>query len=348
MPDITQPVTVRVDKHASALVRASAHMLESNGLDEAFWVVCDDDIATKSLSLLGHGEGRLPKKGWKQRDVSIRGRGPSKKTYDSECIARDGSTVYLLGSHLGPKAGPLDPKRAFLARFNELSLKKKVSKARVDMEIVQRPFALHRVINDALVEAQIELIPLGPSGRRAYIERTLKRAAKKDRAWGADVRVDDWPVAIECVSFVDDGVFIGLRYPCTREGHPIAVKLDSLEGLFGAQPTPPRAQEIWVMDELGNREQPAGLVAMEREGETLHVVCGPIASRGRTRGLLDDYPSGRQTRCEHWVLGDGEARALRRFRRRESVGGLTLVGENRVAYLIEEQNKKRVQIESMA
>ena len=125
------------------------------------------------------------------------------------------------------------------------------------------------------------------------------------------------------------------------------VRIDSLEPLFHPDAALPRAQEVWVLEEVGQREHAAGLRGMERVGDAMHVLSGPIASPGRTRTLLDDYPGARNTRCVHWVLNaEGNAEVVRKFRRRERLEGMAHLPDGGWCYVVEDRGERELRIYS--
>jgi hypothetical protein len=260
--------------------------------------------------------------------------------------------VYALGSCFGSRRGPLGRKRAFLARFPERDVGSPGDAPRVPLEVAREPFVLHRLINDGLRAARVELMPVGPHARKAYIERTLARAAAQRKSWCADVRVDDWPLNIEGMEFVAEQVVVlGLRYPVTSEGQPMLAVLDGRPGFFGAA----RAiSGVVVLSGIGSRGRPVGVRAVSRVGSELHVLTGPIAAGGKGGALAWDHPGSLDASVEHWsipsswlsVSGDGsghprvfvvEPRRVKSFEPGLSVEGLARLPSGHWCYVIDRE-----------
>src|SRR5215217_9593319 len=101
------------------------------------------------------------------------------------------------------------------------------------LEVSRRSFALHRLINDALQESDLGLIPLGEQTHKALIEATIERGEEKQKNWAGLVREDDYPINIEGAAFRENGnLLLGLRFPTTAEGRPILVEFESIDRLF--------------------------------------------------------------------------------------------------------------------
>ena len=139
--------------------------------------------------------------GWQLERVTGRFRAPDLRTSDGEALARHDSFVYVVGSHFGSEDDGLQARRAFVARFREADVVERPG-AGVDLEVWRSPFALHRLINDALRDRAIELFPISDDARRAFIDATA--ADGHD-----DVLAGDWPVNVE-------GVASARRQPARR------------------------------------------------------------------------------------------------------------------------------------
>jgi hypothetical protein len=85
---------------ASDLLPVEApHVLRERGWDLAFWTVLDEGCVEDSIAVIGH------------------------------------TRFYVVGSHYGRKAGPLETKRAFVARFRESDLPGDLEGPRPEMQV---------------------------------------------------------------------------------------------------------------------------------------------------------------------------------------------------------------------
>lgn len=330
MSDLTTIHLKKGPYEASALTPChNPTVLHRHGFDRAFWLVLDEGRVEHSIGLLGHREGAKLAKKWKLKVLDAR---PLQdiKTDDAECLAAHDGWLYVLGSHFGKKAGPLQARRQFVARFQESALDSKVHKAKCPLDIARRPFLLHRAINDGLRRSDLDLIPLGPHAREAYLENTLRQAFDKDRDWGPLVDVEDWPINIEGLSFVGEHALVGLRFPVTRNGEPILIRIDGLLHLFEDDGEPPIADRAWALKDVGSRAYSAGVRGLEQVGEDLHVLTGPIGTARKDSALVKDYPGSKQVKCKHWRLplaaldetSPTTPQLVREFERRDYVEGI--------------------------
>lgn len=275
--------------------------LEAHGFDHGFWTVLDEGRVEHSIAFLGHRHGAPLDEGWIFERVEAAPTSDD-KTEDAECLAHHGEFLYVLGSHFGKKKGPLQAKRCFLARFSERALDGALGDARLDIEIARRPFVLHRLLNDYFHQEELSLIALGPHARQAYIETTLAKAFKEDKAWGPLIRVDDWPLNLEGLAFAGPKAYLGLRFPMDAEGHPLIVALEGLERLFEPDEEPPRVTGAWALTSVGEPSFPVGIRGLELVDDALHVLTGPIDTARKHASLVYDYPGSKQTACGHWRI----------------------------------------------
>ena len=180
--------------------------------------------------------------------------GGAGRTEDAEACAVWDGHVYTLGSQFGKKAGPLSARRSWIARVSEASLEQALDGGRAQLEIARLRFGLHRAVNDALAAAQVELLPLGPLAREAYIDATIALGAEGRQALGrAASRSADQPINVEAAEFRADGrLLLGLRYPVTADGHPLLVEIHDVESLFDDPDALPRAGNVWWLENVGS------------------------------------------------------------------------------------------------
>src|SRR5215213_9754639 len=210
-------------------------LLGEHGWDLGFWVVLDEGEIEDCVAAIGHRRGSPDDEGWEIERLHAGASGAAGKTEDAEAITRNDSTgyVYILGSHFGGKAGPLHPKRGFVARFREADVGHVTEDPAMEFHVSRLDFALHRLINDALKEGGPDLIPLGEQSHKALIAATIEVGENEGKEWAGLVREDDYPINIEGAAFRNNGnLLLGLRFPTTAEGHPILVELEGIENLF--------------------------------------------------------------------------------------------------------------------
>jgi hypothetical protein len=160
---------------ASDLARVlDAAELARRGWDRAFLTVLDEAHAEDALALLVHRAGAALGDGWEARRLrtTVMPAGAAARTEDAEACAVRNGVAYVLGSQFGKKAGPLAARRSWIARASEASLARAAAGERAELEIARLRFGLHRAVNDALAAAGVELLPLGPSARDAYVDAT--------------------------------------------------------------------------------------------------------------------------------------------------------------------------------
>jgi hypothetical protein len=303
------------------------------GWDVGFWIVSDERDGAASVAALGRGDGE-----WQVLPLRARGggQGAGKRTEDAETLARAGSWVYAFGSQFGAKEGPLEPSRHFVARFNEALVVLRGGRLTAEVEVARRPFLLHRLVNDAVRAAGLELLEPNPEVRRGFVHPPRKKGEKKGKRWAALVREEDVPVNVEGATFLPGGhLVLGLRYPVTAGGHPILVEIAGIDRYFDRPRAPPDVVGVHVLESAGRRTAPAGVRELDCLGGELHVVTGNLDSRPEESLLVGGVEGAERAPGEHWAvpvaqLLTGE-RALtgelvRRFDASAAVEGIALVG----------------------
>ena len=326
-------------------------LLGEHGWDLGFWAVLDEGEIADCVAAIGHRRGSPEHEGWEIERLHAEVDGDAGKTEDAEAITRDERTgyVYILGSHFGSKSGPLQPKRGFVARFREADVGRVTEDPAMQLGVSRRSFALHRLINDALRESGLDLVPLGEQSHKALIEATIERGEKEGKKWAGLVREDDYPINIEGAAFRDSGnLLLGLRFPVTGEGRPILIELEGIERLFDADDSLPEVGGFWSADAVGEGGEIAGVRDLALlgtdSGEELHLVTGNVDSRDKQSVLVQDYPGGRETVATHFrcILpqdassGALEAEFVREFPSLPRVEGIAVTREGRAFYVTDE------------
>lgn len=276
-------------------------VLDARGWDRAFVTVLDESAAEGAIAVLVHDRGAEPGEGWRAERVHARPTTGKGKTEDAEACARRNGSIYLFGSQFGKKAGPLSARRSWMARVRESSLADALADGQADLEVARLRFGLHRAVNDALVEAGIDLISLGPRAREAYIDATVAIGESKDKRWAGLVKAGDHPLNVEAAEFRPDGrALLGLRYPVTAEGHPILVELDDVDAIFADPDAVPSCSRVWVLDDVGTEREPAGFRGLHTHGDDrFDAVVGDLDAAGKGAILLEDHPEGASARSRH-------------------------------------------------
>jgi hypothetical protein len=333
---------------ASDLSRVFApETLARRGWDRAFVTVLDEAPAEECLALLVHMAGTPVTEGWEAVRIHAEPTTAAGKTEDAEaCAVRDGR-LYILGSQFGKKEGPLAARRSWIARVQEEALADAIAGTTAQLEILRLRFALHRAVNDALAQAAVELLPLGPLSRAAYIDATIALGAEKGKRWAGRVTSADHPINVEAAEFRADGrLLLGLRYPTTAEGHPILVELHDVDTLFdGAEP---HCGNVWVLEDAGSAEAPAGLRGLETRGDDrFDAIVGDLDAAGKSATVLEDHPEGGNSPSEHvrfqlpLTAGGGSVGCERvhGFGELRRVEGVAIDSERHSHYVIDEEGR---------
>ena len=163
---------------ASALIAIhNHHLLERFGWDVGFWIASDEHPAHQAIAALGrrHKKRKREDGGWQVVRLECRrSKHASRGTDDCEAMARAVGWVYVFGSQYGSKDGPLDPRRHFVARFNESLVEARRGRLTATMDVARRPFLVHRLVNDALRASGLDVIAVGKRERKAFIRATRR------------------------------------------------------------------------------------------------------------------------------------------------------------------------------
>ncbi|MEQ8822429.1 MAG: hypothetical protein RLY93_19515 [Sumerlaeia bacterium] len=312
----------------------------------------DEGPVQRCLGLLGHKAGKKPHKGWKVKRLKTAGN-DLPKTEDGEVLTRDGDAIVVLGSHYGSKNGPLEPVRHYAARLREDELEGKIHSNRPAIQAARNDFAFHRAFNDAIRRTDLALLKPGYWMVKKLLAKTQKQAVDNEEPWMNRLRSGDYPLNIEGAAILPGGeLLLGLRYPITRDGHPVIVRCRSVEDFFS--PTPPNfhIEGFHVLPHVGGPQAPAGIRAMQwREDGTLHVLTGNLDSKQEKSVLLRDHPHGGEAPCEHWVVAASDfdhktrewpSHRLRVFHDDDYVEGLAPDDEGRWHYVSDRDDHVRL------
>ncbi|KXK59943.1 hypothetical protein AWW66_21470 [Micromonospora rosaria] len=271
----------------------SAALLRAHGARQGFWVVLDEGPVEQSLALLLE----LDDGGWVARHVVADAGAENGRTEDGEALAHHDGWVYVLGSHFGSKAGPLRPRRAFVARFREDDAAGGV----LPVHVVRNRFRLHRLVNDALAAADLATLPPGDRVRDRFIVETVARGTARAKRWVTRLAPDDLPINIEAAAFTPAGtVLLGLRFPVTCAGEPVLVEVAGLPEMFGPAPAWPRVLRTYVLTGVTPPGALTGFRAITPTDDGAYAaVVGSIDALGKGSVLLDDHPQGGDVTSRH-------------------------------------------------
>lgn len=317
---------IRIDhphNEASALTAIHDHaLLEAWGWNVAFWIVSDEKPARKAIAALGrHGDGT-----WSVAPLrtKLKPSADTKPAEDCETLTRAGSFIYVFGSQYASKEGPLEPRRHFVARFNESLVRNGKKALHVDLDLARAPFVLHRLINDALRKRRIELI--------AHDDSAELDVRKK---WKKLVHDGDHPINVEGATFLPNGhLLLGLRYPVTADGHPLLVEIERIDRLFEGKT--PEIASVWIVTNVGTAEAPAGVRELDARGASIHLISGDI----------DDPKIGRPPGEHHKIVARAQRRAglrrveaqrIRAFPRKDHVEGIAVMDDGTVWYAYDDK-----------
>ena len=280
---------------------ASDSMLGAHGWDLGFWAVLDDVRAERSLVAIGHrSEAVAVAEGWEAIRVRGRAHGDTRRTEDAEALACHAGHVYVFGSHFGGKRGPLEPQRAFVARFEEEAVPLPLGSGKVELEVARNAFALHRAVNDALREARVPLHEIDADVCERFVEGARRRGAKKDKAWAERLQEGDVPINVEGAAFRANGaLLLGLRLPTTADGDPLLVELASVDPLFSGGEEEIEVSGFWILQGLGSPQAPAGVRALRDRGFEVHAITGSLEGVGKDSAVLEEHPEGERSRSTH-------------------------------------------------
>lgn len=271
-------------------------VLADHEWDVAFWAVLDDVDVRAAIGVIGHRHGAPLDRGWVAERLHATTPDGLGETEDAEAVCHHRDWIYVFGSHFGRKGGPLQRKRQFVARFHDEGVVDAFGGDPVELEVRRTGLhdGLHRVINDALAERDVELLPPGPNVRAAFCEPT------DDIPKDMSPRERDQPINIEGAEFLSDGTaLLGLRWPVTADGRPLVMAVAGIPEWFAGGDLP-SVTAVHVVDAVGDGGRLAGVRDLAVATGRLHVVTGNIDSREKGSVLLEDHPGGADTVNTHF------------------------------------------------
>jgi hypothetical protein len=275
---------------------SNQRVLADHEWDVAFWAVLDEAAVDEAIGVIGHRYGEPLNRGWVAERLHATTPDSAGKTEDAEAVSHHHGWVYVFGSHFGKKEGPLQRKRQFICRFREDGVVEAFGGDPVELEVRRTGLhdGMHRVINDALAERNVELLAPGPTVRAAFYE------SDDDTPEGMRLAEGDHPINIEGAGFLADGTaFVGLRWPVTADGRPLMVAVAGIPEWFSGGDLP-AATAVHVIDAVGHSGTLAGVRDLAIATGRLHVVTGNIDSRDKDSVLLEDHPDGADTVNTHF------------------------------------------------
>jgi hypothetical protein len=320
-------------------------LLGAHGWDAAYLTVLDEGPVEDCVAVLGHDAGAAPTEGWTSERIHLDAGDMADRTEDAEAVTVRDGVVYVVGSHYGSKDGPLEPKRHWLARFDQSDLADGLKDCRPRLEVVRTKFHLHRAVNDGLRASGLPLFDLGASAHDALVGATLRDGRKRGKRWLERVREDDLPINVEGATFrPGGGLLLGLRFPTTREGRPVLVEVEDVDVLFDGGT--PRCRAVWWLEVGGADEPPRGVRALDGD----QVVVGSLDALGKDSVLVDAHPEAGEATCQHWRLGalppgggPVPATLVHDFGALRSVEGVADGPGNHALYVVDEDERVEMQ-----
>jgi hypothetical protein len=292
-------------------------LLGAHGWDRGYWTVLDEGHVEESIAVIGHAAGAADAEGWEVHPLTCLAGKEAGRTNDAEACARHDGWVYVLGSQYGSKGGPLQPKRAWIARFREDTIDRAVPEAEVELQVERNQFRLHRAVNDALDAADVVPIVPGDGVRERFIAATLERGRSEGKSWHHRLRERDVPMNVEAAAFRPGGtLLVGLRFPTGADGEPLLVELAGVPEMFGEPEAWPVVERVWV---LAGATPPGALTGFRAishaGGDVFDAIVGSIDATGKGSALLEDHPEGADVESAHWRFrlpaGGGAEEAVR-------------------------------------
>lgn len=348
-PELTTVDLAHEGNEASDLVHVDNDaLLDAHGWDVGFWTVLDEGPVEECIAVFGHTRGQAQDRGWEIFRLPVDAGPETGRTEDAEAVARHDGWIYVVGSHYGSKGGPLQAKRAFIARFAEQTIDRTVSELELSIDVRRNKFRLHRLINDALDASDVVAITPGDTVRTRLIARTIERGTARNKTWVDRLTERDVPINIEGAAFRPNGnLLLGLRFPTTAEGEPILVELAGVPDQFDGAATPLTVTHVWELSGVSPPEVLVGFRALSHSGGDVYdAIIGSIDATGKGSALLEDHPQGADVHCTHWRFrlppdyrgGPVPAEKVRDFPDLRNVEGLSI--EDAQAFYVTDEDHR--------
>ena len=303
------PHTVDLDLQphaASGLAPCSAEAVRVGlGLDPAYWTVLDDGAVERCIALIGRATAADGRAGgdWHSACLDARPSAAADRTHGARALAVHDGWVHVFGSGRGGGKVALDRARSFVARFHESDVRLDEDGAvRAELQVAAEPFVLHRLLNDALVQAGTPLFAYSPRYLERSVHRARRKAIDKGRRWAWRIGWDDVPIDIAGAAFTGEGhLLLGLRTPPTRHGEPIVVELRHPARLFDGGAAEPLAGRVFVLRGIGDRRAPVGIrdLHVDAGNRVLHALVGSLGTAPDDAALLAEHPEGALAESVH-------------------------------------------------
>jgi hypothetical protein len=279
----------------------SRAVLDAHGWDAGYFIFLDEGHLDEAVAVLGHPAGRPLGEGWEHHPVTVDCGEDAGKTDDAEASASYGAFTYVVASHYGKKAGPLQVTRQWLARFRQDDLAGRVDDYSVAMQVMRGRFKLHRIVNDALAASGVELIADDERMAAAFVAAAREAGDKKGKKWARRIEDGDRAFNVEAAAFRANGnLLLGLRFPVTAAGAPVLVELAGVPAYFEGGEEPSVAA-VWQLDGPGSEAEPVGFRALTtRDGRRFDCVLGNLDATDKESLLIDCYPQGGPALSAHW------------------------------------------------
>lgn len=354
-------IDLKLDRNeASDLLRLeSPAVLEAHGWDLAYYVFLDEDHLDDAVGILGHRRGEEIDAGWEHVPVATDCGRDSGKTDDSEASARHDGYVYVVGSHYGKKAGPLQPARHWIARFEEDRLRGHLDDLKLEIDVQRNKLRLHRAINDALAGAEhLDLVANDDRMQDAFVAQARSDGRKDDKKWAKRLEAGDYAMNVEGAAFRPNGhLLLGLRFPVSATGDPVVVELGGVPESFSDDSVQPHVVATYRLRGPGAPDRLVGFRAMSARGDDSYdCILGSLDANDKGSLLLDCYPAGSHATSEHWrfSLADAHADAdaggtgragvldatlIKHFPDQQRIEGLAPARDGEYAYVVDEDHR---------
>lgn len=318
-------------------------LLAARDWDMAFYSVLDEGCLEDSIVRIGHRSGAPVGDGWQVERVLLDAGPETGRSQDGQALAWHDGWVYVIGSHFGKQAGPLQARRQVMARFREAD----AARGLAQLQVSRNGFRLHRALNDALAAADL---PLVTSHRvsSTFCQTALDRAHANGKKRAARLAADDWPLRIAAAAFSRRGsLWLGLRYPVCEDGSPVLAELLNPGPMcLDSKATPQIGRTVNVAG-TGSPDHLLGLRSLHAAPDgTLHAILGSADTAGTGSVILDAHPEAAHTQNSHWTFDpDHRAPVARRVGVLPGacgVDGVSLTPAGEVLYVIEDDGNVKL------